>query len=300
MKASRRMLGWLGVFLVLIGGSAFGRTLVISEIAWAGTAGSASDEWIELQNTTDETIALDGWILIVGELRIPLGAIGDNTIEVRTAAIPAGGFFILERTDDTAIADVTADLIFKGTLPNAGVSVELRDASGELGDRVDMGDMGWPAGAARDGSPPYGSMERRVDGGWENSNGIIRNGTDVAGNPLNATPGEENSVNVLARLAPTLVLHHPAEAGSRLSGEEIVTWTASDPDGSAVSLAIAIYVSESEGDWRLLVENLANTGSFVWDTSSVGSHDAVRLLIRAIDPDGYIGEVVSPVFEIAN
>ena len=37
--------------------------VVINEIAWMGSAASASDEWIELKNTTNESINLSGWTL---------------------------------------------------------------------------------------------------------------------------------------------------------------------------------------------------------------------------------------------
>jgi hypothetical protein len=37
--------------------------VVISEVAWGGTAASPNDEWIELYNTTPDSITLTGWSL---------------------------------------------------------------------------------------------------------------------------------------------------------------------------------------------------------------------------------------------
>ena len=37
--------------------------VIISEVAWGGTAANANDEWIELYNTTNVPIDLSGWTL---------------------------------------------------------------------------------------------------------------------------------------------------------------------------------------------------------------------------------------------
>jgi len=93
-------------FLVLLaifaGGEAFAiREVVISEIAWMGTAASTSDEWIELRNTASQVIDLTGWTL--------RSADGTPTITL-TGSIQANDFFLLERTDDTSTS-VAADQI---------------------------------------------------------------------------------------------------------------------------------------------------------------------------------------------
>ena len=98
-----------------------------------------------------------------------------------------------------------------------------------------------------------------------------------------------------------VTLTFPNEAGSTLSGTELVTWVANDPNGTDSALAIAIFVSVNEGtDWVLVIENIVNTGSFPWDTTAFASGGEYLLRIRALDSEGYIGEAVSAVFEIAN
>ncbi len=83
---------------VLVGGLAcVGSDLVISEIAWGGTAASFYDEWIELQNLGEVAIDLAGWHLAFGDVLIPLAEASEGTLEVRTAVLGVGEFLILER-----------------------------------------------------------------------------------------------------------------------------------------------------------------------------------------------------------
>ena len=287
---------------LLIGGLAcLGSNLVISEIAWAGTAASSTDEWIELQNLGDVAVELAGWHLAFGDVLIPLGEAGEDTLEARTAILEPGAFLTLERTDDESISDITADILYKGLLSNSGILIELRNAEGTVVDSVEPLEAGWTAGSAGDGEPPYCTMERTSLGEWTSNNGIIRNGLDADGNPLNATPGQSNSAEVLVQWAPSVELFHPNEEGGILSGTELVSWVASDPNGTDSALSIAVFVLANEDtDWVLVIENIVNTGSFAWDTRAHPSGDTYRIRIRALDLEGYSADAVSPLFEIAN
>lgn len=108
----------------------------VNEIAWMGTQNSAQDEWIELYSASGES--LEGWILKTadGGMFIPL-----------SGNIPAGGFFLIERTDDTTVPNIPADQIapFGSGLSNSGEILILLNASGEEKDKVDASG-GWPAG----------------------------------------------------------------------------------------------------------------------------------------------------------
>jgi hypothetical protein len=83
--------------------------VAINEIAWMGRLADANDEWIELHNNTGAPINLSGWTLIAAD--------GTPNITL-TGTIPAGGYFILERTDDNSVPGVAADLIYTGALGN--------------------------------------------------------------------------------------------------------------------------------------------------------------------------------------
>ena len=172
------------------------RTLVINEVAWAGTTANSADEWIEIHNAGSSAIDLSGWVLTdSGDVEIAL-----------SGTIAASGFFLLERTDDSTVANVAADQIYTGNLSNNGESLKLLDPSGGTIDTANIGGGGWPAGD----SPSRASMERITAGAadsasnWSTNNGVERNGTDVAGNPILGTPRQGNSTPATATPPATL------------------------------------------------------------------------------------------------
>jgi len=178
-------------------------TVVINEVAWSGTAAHYTDEWIELYNTTDQDIDISGWTLTWGEgdVTVYFDKAQGNTKEVRNSTIPAHGFYIMERTDDNAISDIKADLIYKGALDNAGALLILKDSAGNFIDTANIAGGEWPAGTGKNGEPPYASMERirplakdSADN-WGTNDGQTINGLDADGNPINGTPGQPNSVS---------------------------------------------------------------------------------------------------------
>ena len=167
--------------------SALPGDVVINEIAWMGSDASSSDEWMELFNRSGSDIDLTGWIIVAAD--------GDPSINL-SGTIPAGGYFLLERTDDNTVSDIPADLIYSGNLSNSGEHLQLKDETGLIVDGVDCS-AGWFAGS----SSPRQSMERKDPGGdgslavtWDTNDGVVRNGFDAAGTALNGTPGAQNSV----------------------------------------------------------------------------------------------------------
>lgn len=109
--------------------------LYVAEVAWMGSLDDANSEWIELFNDGEET-NLTGWTLsaLDGQPHVELAGI------IRT-----GEVFLLERTDDATIPEVSAGQVYTGGLGNGGEVVELRDAGGVLVDRVD-GSNEWAIG----------------------------------------------------------------------------------------------------------------------------------------------------------
>ncbi len=108
----------------------------IHEIAWMGTSASTADEWIEFYSETGKS--LEGWTLSTED--------GGMTINL-SGAIPAGGYFLIERTDDTTVPNISADLIapFGSGLNNSGEILVLKNSSGDTEERVDASSK-WPAG----------------------------------------------------------------------------------------------------------------------------------------------------------
>ncbi len=161
-------------------------TILINEIAWSGTAGSYSDEWMELYNPGTSDVNVNGW---------KIEGIG-FTDETLTGTIPAGGFYLIEN-DEECVSDIAGDFIDSSiAFDDAGANVILKNSSGTVIDQVNCSG-GWFGGL----SSPDTSMERKDPCGdgsdaatWGTNNGIIVNGLDMNSAPLIATPKAQNSI----------------------------------------------------------------------------------------------------------
>jgi len=185
-------------------GSMVEMDIVINEIAWMGTQGNAQDEWIELyNNTSSSSIDLTGWTLKSTDEDL---LIIFSTSTAATTTISANGYYLLERTDNSATSENAGWFgSFGYGLNNSGERLELLDPEGKLIDKVDCqrtaaGEcQSWFAGS---GSPNYISMERinsmesgaNVDN-WASNNRVSKNGKDAGNNEINGTPGAQNSVS---------------------------------------------------------------------------------------------------------
>ncbi|MEK7278346.1 MAG: lamin tail domain-containing protein, partial [Chloroflexota bacterium] len=175
------------------------RAIVINEILWMGSDADSNDEWIELYNATGAAINLSGWTLTIDD-----GILPDDTVINLNGVIAAGGFFLLERTDDTTIGDIAADLIYTGSMSNDGRVLNLRDPTFTSIDTANGDGGAWPAG----NSDLHASMERvsatapDSDGNWSTNYGHIANGHDKNGGALRATPRQPNS-NLVPTPTPT-------------------------------------------------------------------------------------------------
>jgi hypothetical protein len=166
------------------------RSVIINEVAWAGTMASAHDEWIELYNPSGSTIPLDGWSLTDG---------GDIRVTLH-GSIASHAYFLLERTDNSTIADIRADQIYTGSLRNSGEPLWLKDLSGHIIDSANKGGGAWPGGNAI----TRASMERHQSGSWGTFTGVGSNGHDAKGSPIQGTPKRKNSLHLPAPTATPL------------------------------------------------------------------------------------------------
>ena len=157
-------------------------SVLINEVAWAGTEASANDEWIELWNPGPNAIDLSGWRLTDG---------GDIDRQL-SGSVAAFALYLLERTDDTTVADVTADLMYTGSLANGGETLRLIDPAGNLIDTANSIGGAWPAG----GTSPRASMERHgaldVPVNWTSFAGAPF-AHDADGSTIFGTPRQPNS-----------------------------------------------------------------------------------------------------------
>ncbi len=110
-------------------------SVYINEIAWMGTGnvgarGDSNDEWIELYNDAALAVDLTGWTLQAAD--------GSPHVLLK-GSIRGGGYFLLERSDDSSVPSVKADAIYSGGMENGGEVLVVRDPKGAEIDRVDGG-----------------------------------------------------------------------------------------------------------------------------------------------------------------
>lgn len=137
----KRFLGVMLAIAVILSSTTFSQPakaatagdVVINEASWMGTTYNTADEWIELYNTTSSAISLTGWTL---------NALDGTPSITLSGSIAANGYFLLERTDDSTVLGIAADLIYVGAMGNTGEDLSLKDGANVLIDRVDA----WHAG----------------------------------------------------------------------------------------------------------------------------------------------------------
>lgn len=171
--------------------------VVVNEIAWMGTQASANDEWIELANLEDDAVILQGW---------ELADTGGIYIDLDAVQIPAHGFALLERTDDSSVPTVKAQAIYKGALTNSpsGYAMELQAPGCGTVDRVEASSK-WPAGDAASRR----TMERKKAGGWQTS--ALPGGTPGKAN----SEGYQPQATSTSSTAPASTDSHAATSSSK-------------------------------------------------------------------------------------
>jgi len=168
-------------------------TLVINEIAWAGTNASPDDEWLELYNYGTTTVNLLGW-------KIDQNA--TSFIELIDFNLEPDSYFLLERTNDQTISDIIANQIYTGALSNEGEKLELINPNQEIIDLIDCS-TGWFYGTnnGSGSSTARLSMERisatstgNSSSTWKNYNiAWHRIAHDANGQDILGTPKQKNS-----------------------------------------------------------------------------------------------------------
>lgn len=163
---------------IILGSQPSRNRVIINEIAWMGSFSSANDEWIELKNISNNEINLTSWQILDKDSQIKIIFSAGDPVSVR---LPAGGFYLLERTDDNSVPNILADFIYKGALSDKDEALLLFDENCQLQDKVEaLPD--WPAGKKSERK----TMERGEKLVWHTFNGIAQAG-------IFGTPKRENS-----------------------------------------------------------------------------------------------------------
>lgn len=211
----------------------------VNEMAWMGGVRSANDEWIELKNTSGSRLDISGWQVVDKGEQIRLAF-------KEGAALTAGGFYLLERTDDDSVLGISADAIYAGGLSNLDEGLRLFDGNCRLIDEV-LASPNWPAGD----NSSKGTMERKDDLSWQTSG--VQGGT----------PRAENTVI------------QPSAGGSPTPPSSLAqsssTSTPPSEESSATSTSGSVYISEfqvaSAADSKYEFVELYNAGSSAVDLS---------------------------------
>jgi hypothetical protein len=291
----------------------------INEIAWMGDDRSHTNEWIELYNTHDTAVQVDGWTL-----RTQDGSIS-TTLE---GTLPAGGYFLLERTDDTAVRNKAADQVYVGSLSNDGTTVELLNAADETVDVVAGGDGwgqvggsnetkdtaqynsdGWVTAVPTPGTPNSSQPSESADSGGENSqdnrsNVSSEESTD-ASSPTPAHPSsyEGTSASAPPKDKPRAQQTFSVDAGDDrtiAAGSQIIFEADAQPesdfttyewyfgDGTQKEGKRVWYIYPHPGQYVVTVEAHDGDDS-ARDRIQVTAYEA-DLTISAVEsrPDGYI------------
>lgn len=171
--------------------SQYFKKIIINEIAWAGTANSSADEWIELKNVSNNSINIKNWQLLDknNQIKIYFDQKGKDI------NIGPGEFFLLERTDDNSLPYVSADLIFSGGINNNEESLRLFSSDCGIVDEI-LANPDWPAGNSKEKR----SMEKSRDlKDWQTYYGSGNKG-------ILGTPKAENSIPPYVSSSPPPII----------------------------------------------------------------------------------------------
>ncbi len=176
------------------------RPVIINEIAWAGTSATRDqDEWIELYNSTSKTVDIS---------QMKLKSQTDNKPNISlSGTIPAKGYYLIERTNDNTISDITASTTSSfGNSSGAGLintgevlAIEYKGAVIDQTPAINAC-SGWCGGS----DSTYYTMERydplasgTSTTNWGTWTGFLNNGLNADGAAIKGTPGKRNSINYL-------------------------------------------------------------------------------------------------------
>ncbi|HEV7242649.1 MAG TPA: phospholipase D-like domain-containing protein [Thermoanaerobaculia bacterium] len=201
--------------------------VVVSEVAWMGTTGSTSNEWIELYNNTSSSISLTSWTLT---------AVDGTPSVTLTGSIGAFSYYLLERTDDNSVPGITADKIYTGAMVDGGEQLVLRDASSNVIDTANQNGS-WFAGTTTNRA----TMSRTDSNGsgttssnWHTStvSYSIGLGTPRAANVLGGTSDDWFSLYFTDHLNTTMPDYGPKTMANALIDAI---------DGATTSIDFAVY-----------------------------------------------------------
>ena len=205
--------------------------VVINELMWMGSTSSTADEWIELKNTTNNTIDLSGW-----QLTRKSGGNETQMLEIPSGTISANGYFLISNNNETnSQIAVTPDLVETAvSLANNQLQIKLYDGQWDgNGNLLDTADDGIGAAAAGDNTNKYSMMRTDPPGdGTLGTNWFTADkafGWDASATEL-GTPGFSNDGLDFGDLPPSHSLTTSINNGARHNIGNLYLGTAIDSE----------------------------------------------------------------------
>ena len=275
------MLIRLALFLVALGTmcQTVSARVIINEVFYHAPDDIDDLEWIELHNTSTESVDVSAWSLSKGvEFKVPAGTV-----------IPPRGFLVICKDVELfhEFYDVPAVGGFARSLNNKGETIELSDASAQLVDAVTYADRA-PWAVSADG---YGASLERITPVDDSSKveNWASSSLPLDGKLPLGTPGTANdsfSANPPPRVSDVSI--SPAEPAP---GEPLVVSCAvTDVDGvSEVHVLFrAVSAGQASDEQRLAMSEEAD-GKYRVVLPAQQAGDLVRVRILAVDQAGTLG-----------
>ncbi len=253
------------------GGAPTRQKLIFNEVAWMGGTASANDEWVELKNISGGALDVSGWQVLDKNEDIKV-TLANGT------KMSAGGFYLLERTDDSSVPGIAAGSVYAGALSNSDEGLRLFDNNCNLVDEV-LASPSWPAGESASRRTmersSTGSLQGGADLSWHAYNGSGENniwgtpksdntiptstgvGTTTSDAPVGAGDNVGADNNALANL---LISEVQTTGGTGQSDNEFVELY--NPNDSAVDLSalpLKLHIRNSSGTDSHKTLTLINT-----------------------------------------
>ncbi len=256
-------------------------SVIINEIAWAGSSIASNDEWIELKNASEADVDLAEWQISI-----------DNPGTDYTITIPPGDFSVLKpneffviakfgtNSDKSAlniIVDIGLDFFGFG-ITNTGFVITLKNKGGEVIDEAWNGSA--PTIGYRRSGTGSASIERRTpitDGrlpaSWQEAvasvnfdnlgTGVINYGTPKANNSILVEPPTVESISP-----------NTAETGKTLQIENVVGTNFSTDSPPTVQLKLSGKTITAE-NIHIASSTLIDGGQFSLSSAETGKWDLV-------------------------
>jgi hypothetical protein len=226
--------------------------VIINEVMWGG---EPDREYIELYNTSDENVRLEGWTVTDGE-----------DVYILSGSISPGGYYLLEYSEestpvmsDEVYGDDSPSLVFE----DKGDRLSLLDRWGDIVAVVNREESGWPAGYSEGHGASMELITEKEDlsaPNWRNS---------VGGDHLSyGTPRAVNSTKVITPFVPDF-------QASITDGNIILEWSI---DSELIISHYNLYRSVDAS-----FNPLEGTGTFVRINSFPVPWDSTRFVDGSID-----------------